>query len=355
MSQAEARAAIPRGQLAVALAPRDTADAREQIARAATVADLAELRLDLMESFDLEQILADHPLPLIVTYRPRREGGRFDGDEQQRLRVLRHAAELGAEYLDLEHDAVMHLGQHGAARVIVSRHDYQHMPGDLNDWWTRQRDLGADIVKVVGTAHDPRDNLRVLELLERADTPTIALCMGPLGLPSRVLGPRARSCFLTFAALDERGGTAPGQVSVQAMRDVYRVPALTPATRVYGVLTDQGDDTAAAAINAILAARDTDAVCVPWVAPTDPTLLLAESTHLVRGFAVAPAWQRAAFQIAREHDAAATREGRCDALVAVVSNGISGYAGRWLGNLEATTDWWLESASNPIAGSPSSS
>jgi 3-dehydroquinate dehydratase/shikimate dehydrogenase len=50
--------------------------------------------------------------------------------------------------------------------------------------------------------------------------------MGEGGLISRVLAKKF-GAFLTFAALDDAGGTAPGQVSVA---DMKRSTAGTPST-----------------------------------------------------------------------------------------------------------------------------
>ncbi|HUX17463.1 MAG TPA: type I 3-dehydroquinate dehydratase, partial [Phycisphaerae bacterium] len=104
--------------LCVSLMPETTDRAREGLIRAARAAEpsgragrvLAEIRLDAMCEFDLARLLADSPCPVIVTYRPRREGGLYDGPEGKRLETLRQAARLGARYIDVEHDALRSLG-----------------------------------------------------------------------------------------------------------------------------------------------------------------------------------------------------------------------------------------------------
>jgi 3-dehydroquinate dehydratase/shikimate dehydrogenase len=48
------------------------------------------------------------------------------------------------------------------------------------------------------------------------------------------LGPRAGAAF-TFAAPDDGAGTAPGQVSVRTLLDLYRLDQLDQATRIFGV------------------------------------------------------------------------------------------------------------------------
>ena len=85
--------------------------------------------------------------------------------------MLVEAAELGAEYVDLEWDAASRAAQAAVrtagARVIVSRHDFVGMPNLADEWWPELAELGPDVVKVVGTAADVRDCLQVAAALTR--------------------------------------------------------------------------------------------------------------------------------------------------------------------------------------------
>ncbi|XP_068330081.1 bifunctional 3-dehydroquinate dehydratase/shikimate dehydrogenase, chloroplastic-like isoform X3 [Pyrus communis] len=69
-------------------------------------ADLVEVRLDHLKDFncneDLKILIKESPLPTLVTYRPKWEGGQYDGDEKYRLDALRLAMELGADFIDVE-------------------------------------------------------------------------------------------------------------------------------------------------------------------------------------------------------------------------------------------------------------
>src|SRR4051812_25184673 len=92
--------------IAVALNEPTTEHARAALRQAAAIADIVELRLDLMDSFDLPRLLAERPCPVVVTCRAVHEGGRWQGSEDARLDVLRQAIDLGAEYVDVEADAI---------------------------------------------------------------------------------------------------------------------------------------------------------------------------------------------------------------------------------------------------------
>ena len=140
--------------LAVAISAPDTDDAITALHRIAARADLAELRLNMMQSFDLPRLLAERPLPVIVTCRPVREGGRWRGAETERLDVLRQATSLGAEYVDLEWDVATEATTMDRSRsqVILSRHDFAGMPSDLPAQAEALWAAGADVVKIVGMA-----------------------------------------------------------------------------------------------------------------------------------------------------------------------------------------------------------
>ena len=276
MNCAPGRLSLPPGSstihptmtlLAVSIAAPDTDSALAALQRAADGADLAELRLDLMHEFDLPRLLQTSPLPLVVTCRPPREGGRWQGSEEDRLDVLRAAADLGAAYVDLEWDARAQLASlnRQRSRVIVSRHDFTRMPAALSGQaevlWT----AGADVVKLVGYANWLADVVPVLELLRNAPGPTVAIAMGACGLATRLLAFCYPGALLSFAALDDTANrTAPGQISIATMNDVYRVRSITTSTKIIGWLAEDANDAPAVVTgNDWLAARGLDARLIP--------------------------------------------------------------------------------------------
>ena len=54
---------------------RDTPDALQKMAQASAFGDLMEIRLDVMETFDLGEIIRAASKPVIATYRSIKEGG----------------------------------------------------------------------------------------------------------------------------------------------------------------------------------------------------------------------------------------------------------------------------------------
>src|SRR5438105_3318816 len=89
---------------------------------AASTAGPIEVRADAVppDELDLAAVLARRPRPVLVTCRARAEGGLFQGSEEARLEVLRRAAALGAEWIDVEAFAASALGEvPGTTGVVV--------------------------------------------------------------------------------------------------------------------------------------------------------------------------------------------------------------------------------------------
>ena len=74
--------------LCITVIGRDADGIRRARAAAEASADLVELRLDAMERPDASAALQGRTRPAIVTCRPLREGGMFDGSEEERLRSM---------------------------------------------------------------------------------------------------------------------------------------------------------------------------------------------------------------------------------------------------------------------------
>ena len=154
----------PVNRVAASLAAQDTDGCLRELDRLAPRIGLAEVRLDLMRSFDVAKLVASSPVPLILTCRPEREHGGFTGHDSERMRILRTAHDSGCAYIDVEADC-LHLvtgwGGGSPTQVIASQHWFDAMPPDLLGAYRDLRDRCA-VVKLVGTARSAADVLPVL-------------------------------------------------------------------------------------------------------------------------------------------------------------------------------------------------
>lgn len=224
--------------------------------------DIYELRLDYLETIHLPSLLEKHHLPVLITLRLPRDGGYWKGSETERIQLLEQADDLGADYIDIEYDRLLDFHPQGKARIIVSYHDFQGTPQDLPDLVKRMEDMDADIVKVATIARDHRDNARMMEILEAARKPTIAVTMGPHGHVMRILGPKY-GAFLVFASLVEGNESAPGQIPVNDLVHGYRFREIQPSTHIYVWVDHPHGKELAMRINRLLAHNRIDAIVLP--------------------------------------------------------------------------------------------
>jgi 3-dehydroquinate dehydratase type I len=234
--------------ICLSLTSTTVAQARSEWPQAEAVADLVEWRLDCLSSFsrtDLEALLAARGKPVIVTYRPRREGGHYEGPEGPRLQALSVAVEAGAEHIDVELSTppaacqdLLAQARAAGSRVILSFHDFDGMPPveslyrRLEEAWER----GADIAKVACQARGWEDNLTIFEVVRYARQhrrDIIALAMGEAGRLSRAVTPLL-GAYLTFAALSPGRESAPGQMTPAELQQIWKLLGVTPRERTQG-------------------------------------------------------------------------------------------------------------------------
>jgi 3-dehydroquinate dehydratase/shikimate dehydrogenase len=211
---------------------------QEHLDVAAEGAKLVELRLDyIARSIDLTRLLKNRPTPVVVTCRRKEDGGRWERSEEDRLMLLRQTIAQGVEYVDLEEDTAVKIPRYGKTKRIVSLHNFEGTPDDLEAIHQRLSKLDADIVKIAVKANSFADAARVIELMKNAKVPTIGIAMGDYGSLTRILGPRYGAPF-TYCVFNPDRRVAPGQLSFHDMKHVFRVETITRKTKLFGVVAD---------------------------------------------------------------------------------------------------------------------
>jgi 3-dehydroquinate dehydratase len=80
---------------------KDTEEALRKMAMAAPLADIIEVRLDLMNSFDLGPIISSSVRPVLITYRSEKEGGMGKDDPDTVAGYLVSAIKEGTNLIGL--------------------------------------------------------------------------------------------------------------------------------------------------------------------------------------------------------------------------------------------------------------
>jgi 3-dehydroquinate dehydratase/shikimate dehydrogenase len=296
--------------ICVAIVANTNEAARKQLRRAAAVADMAELRLDyIQERPDVGYLLADRPCPVIVTNRPPRQGGLFGGSEAERVAFLREAVSLGAEYVDIEYDSIGRLQEKLGTRVIVSYHNFEETPGDLHRMAQMLVGTGGDIIKIATYVNDTSDCIRLCQLSSDLGVPKIILGMGPRGLVTRVLANKFGS-MLTYASLSGEAASAPGQLTVGELRDVYHYRKIDKATAIYGVVgTPLRHSLSPHVQNAAFRREGMNCVYVPFEADDFDAFIKATRCMHPQGLSVTIPHKEAAARAVSEVDAITAKIG----------------------------------------------
>ena len=176
-------------------------------------AELVEIRLDyIRRQINLKRLLRDRGCPVIATCRRADDQGKWEGSEESRLMLLRAAIAEGVEYVDLEADIADGIPRYGKTKRIISMHNFRETPENLEEIHARLANHDADIVKIATMANDPHDNVRMLQLVRDSQVPTIGICMGEIGTPSRILASKFGAPF-TYSTFHHERTLAPGQLS----------------------------------------------------------------------------------------------------------------------------------------------
>jgi 3-dehydroquinate dehydratase/shikimate dehydrogenase len=279
------------GVLAAPTAP----ELRRLLALAQRETPTAEIRLDWLKndgerrSF-LKWLKAHGPRKgqLIATCRRRVGGGEFAGDAGEELYWLMQAREAGCAWCDLEMETLRELpgqsvdGYAVPEKVLLSMHDFRRTPAFPKKLKVPATG-GAKAIKVAAMARSVGDSARILKLA-RTSCDVVAVAMGEIGLPARVLALREGSA-LAYGPV--AAATAPGQIPLRDLKTLYRVHELTRATRVFGVIGNPvGHSLSPLMHNTGYIAAGKDAVYLPFLVENLKDFLRALPDFGVRGFSV---------------------------------------------------------------------
>ncbi|MDP6647914.1 MAG: type I 3-dehydroquinate dehydratase, partial [Candidatus Woesearchaeota archaeon] len=230
-----------------------TADTVDQaivdLKQAEKFTDLVELRIDFIKNIDigkLEILLKNKTKEVIVTCRPKSLNGNFIGNEKERINLLKKSIELNAEFVDIESDSDNGLigdiiQNKKNTKIIVSYHNFKETPKleQLANIYNDIKKLNPDLIKIVTFAGSINDNFEIFKLLKDKND-LISFCMGLRGEISRILAPKYGSC-ITFASLNEEKVSAPGQIDINEMDNVYNFSLINEETMVIGLIGEHAE------------------------------------------------------------------------------------------------------------------
>jgi len=297
-----------------------------------------EFRLDYLSKPGLalpriKRFTESHPGTVVIaTCRRAASGGKFRGSIASQLDILNRAAAAGCQLVDLELQTVSKCKPallqklRGRAALILSFHDFR-ATRKLDETLEKMLAYPADFYKIVTTAATLSDNVAMIKFLAREGDrhSLISMCMGEQGIVSRVLGVRAGSVF-TFASAGAGEETAPGQVTAQELRSVYRIEHVDAATRVYGVVGDPITHSLSPTVmNAAFRRENVNAVFLALHAKTLKDLLTCVREIPIHGISVTMPYKEAILSHLDNTDSHTAKIGACNTVVRAQDGKLYGF------------------------------
>ena len=271
---------------------------------------------------------------LIATCRRRASGGRFTGSAPAELRWLRLAGEAGCQWCDVEVETLRELpgrSLRGLPKVLLSIHDFRRTP-PLRGVISQAASREADAVKVATRVRSIADSVRLLRFAARSRD-SVVVPMGEVGLPARMLALREGSA-LAYAPVD--AATAPGQVSLQDSKHLYRTHKLTHRTRVFGVIGNPIEHSLSPVLhNSGFISESIDAVYLPFLVRDLSDFLKAVPELGIRGFSVTLPYKTAILKHLQACDALADDIGAVNTVMVRRDGSLYGCNTDYRGVLEA--------------------
>jgi 3-dehydroquinate dehydratase-1 len=190
--------------------------------------DYVEVRFDFLKIEQIPEALEVIKKDLnriVCTLRPKTEGGKFTGNEKERIAILKLIAEYNPFLLDVEfntlkrNSSLVKYLKSTKTKLLVSWHDFKKTPSsvELKKKMNQMIKFSSN-VKIVCTAKSTDDSNRMLELYsKKGKSNLISFAMGDLGRISRILCLYLGSPY-TYVSLGK--AVAPGQFSVDEIKKI---------------------------------------------------------------------------------------------------------------------------------------
>jgi len=236
---------------------------------------LVELRLDfLRREPDLHRLIPPRPTATIITARRKQDGGLWQETEEKRLMLLRSAIADEPEFVDLEVDIADQIPPFGKTRRIISYHNFEAMPANLEGL---HRDMSAKkpyFIKIAVTPRSFEEMYRFLNFVRHKNEEArklgeqgvrvIGICMGEMGKAARILAKRFSMPY-TYATFSEDRVIAPGMLVYRDLLDLYHYEQLDKETAVFGIIGNPvGHSLSPLVHNRSFLDQDLNAVYVPF-------------------------------------------------------------------------------------------
>lgn len=223
--------------ICIPVAPESRTLGRADLLNAARQADLVELCLDrFIKTPDVGELIAGLDKPVLISCRRRKDGGNFEGTEEERLALLREALTARPAIIELELDIAAQIPRtSGTKRLIAVNRPFRAVT-DIAALQQQAMQVGADVLKVVwpGVLLDSLEP--VLAAMQQGPKPPIVgTPIGHGGRSFSILARRLKAPWV-YASLEQGMETHDGMPTLHELEDQYHIRGVNADTRLIGIV-----------------------------------------------------------------------------------------------------------------------
>ena len=254
--------------ICISVTPESRRLAKADLLNASRQGDLIELCLDhLVKSPDIADLLDAVDKPILITCRRSQDGGKWTGDEEDRLQLLRQAIVAEPEWIELDLDIAGKVPRYGKTRRVVAYTSLYSPLGatrtEIDEVFEKAQAADADVVKFTWPTPTLEAAWPLLSTVsQKRDLPVVGMGLGPCGLTFSLLGRKYGSPWI-YAALEHGMEAYEGQPTVGDLDDIHRWRSISGSTRFIAV--DGFDDGTLAMIGVFNQAAESAGLDARWL------------------------------------------------------------------------------------------
>ncbi|MEZ6043067.1 MAG: type I 3-dehydroquinate dehydratase [Planctomycetaceae bacterium] len=242
------------------LAPADLLNASRQC-------DLIELCLDhFLKEPNVAELIRSIEKPVLVSCRRPKDGGHWQGTEEQRITLLRSAIVAEPAYIELDLDIAPGIPRFGNTKRVIAYTSLNRPLSRIDDVFEKCYQAKADIVKVTW----PTENLDaawplLAAVTQKRELPVVGQGMGHSGITFSLLGKRFQSPWI-YAALEKGMEAFEHQPSINELKEDFSWDDIDSRTQFFGIVSGgRCDAVTARTLNAAFRSMDRNIRCLPII------------------------------------------------------------------------------------------
>lgn len=303
--------------ICISVTPESRQLAKVDILNASRQGDLVELCLDnLIKEPDIKDLLEGAKKPILVSCRNLKEGGHYQGSDDERIMLLKQVILAGPAYVELDIETAKKIPRFGKTQRVVSYTSLDRPLGDMESVFDEAVAAKADIIKFTWPTQTLEAAWPLLAAVsQKRAIPVVGLGIGRGGLTFSLLGRKYGSPWI-YAALEKGMEAFPGQPTVGDLDDIYRWRQIGTKTRFFGIAgAGLFEQHLSRVLNTAFHQLNLETRCLPFDLKSLGTLEKMLEILKIPAVIAAPEAFRQLFELAAKSDDVAQQAGHADLFI----------------------------------------